>query len=271
MSSSREDLDEHINSLNSELVACGKDIMGQLSAIYSGNNQNTKVDLKPDSHNMLKLLQHDVAEVLQAAKERTNFNAKHKQQLMECSQMVDIVEGISVISEKVAVYEKYINAVNLIDACTTLIEIETLIQGLPGSNTEIGSGLVCTQVRKEARIQKSRLLSKFKRVLSEAVRFERGHISVAKEVKGMLRSEDIIVHNGMDLQLLWGCLCKIGRLDEFVESILSSLWSCILRPLWHLKKCPTPKVHSRGSAAELHFEGIIAAENHSSSSSKLLT
>lgn len=172
-----------------------------------------------------------------------------------------MLTNISHLGEKLLECEKCINLCKLKAACILIGEMADILQSLPGTNTEIGSGVVCSILRREKKFLQSRLISKLKRLLNECVQYEYGRICVSKQLVGVLRSEDVIIDDPIELSHIWECIVSVSRLEDFVEDMLKCLWKFLIRPLWKEKKAQTPSISNASNRAEFIFENIAREQS----------
>ena len=77
----------------------------------------------------------------------------------------------------------------------------------------------------------------------------------------MLRSEDIIIEDPIDLSLIWDCIVSVSRLEDFADDILKCLWKFLIKPLWKEKKPQSPNLISASHRAEFIFENIAREQS----------
>ena len=172
-----------------------------------------------------------------------------------------MLTNISRLGEKILECEKSINLCKLKIACDLIGEMDEVLQLLPGTNTEIGSGAVCSILRREKKFLQGRLISKLKRLLNECVQYEYGRICVNKQLVGVLRSEDVIIDDPIELGHILECIVSVSRLEDFVEDMLKCLWKFLIRPLWKEKKAQTPSISNAATRAEFIFENIAREQS----------
>lgn len=253
-----EDLfEERVASLQMELKSYGKEIVDYISTLYAGNKPDS-IDLKNDPINMLKVLRNDVNDILKVAQSQNEYNIKYNTEIKECASLSSILTQVALISTKITEGELHVQNFELSKACASVKEIDATMKNLPALNTEIGSGKVCLILRRESRVLKSRLTSKLRRLLSECIQIEHGKVIVNKQLKGMLRSEDYILQNPIDLTEVWNCIVELGKVDETLDEIYLNLWNHLLKLLWKEKKIQTPNMNTSGQKSELIFDSITA-------------
>ena len=215
---------DRINNLQAELKKCGNEIMTHISGLYS--DKSSVMNLKNGPRNAIKLLQHDVIDVLQSSQERTNIREEQVADIDNCRSLIDIITRVSEISTKITLSEEAIGGSNLLLACKLISEVTTMLTEMPAPNTEIGTGEVCTVLRKEARLLRSRLQARLKRLLGNCVTCECGRLIVTKRLKGMLRGcgEDSLLESTIELADIWNALISIGSAEESVIGIVESIW-----------------------------------------------
>lgn len=157
--------------------------------------------------------------------------------------------------------EKLVNECKLTRCCQLTADMDNILRNLPSASTAIGSGAVCTILRRENKFLKSRVISKLRRLLNECVHFEYGRVCVTKQLTGMLKSEDIIIDEPLDLSELWKCITQVSKTEEFVEDILKSLWRFVISPLWKEKKAQSASISSSANRAEFIFENIAREQS----------
>lgn len=255
MSSDLYDMEERIASLKVDLKTYSKEIMDNIQSLYS-DPAGKSFDLKSNSTQILKILHHDVIEILQVSKEKKEVDAAHATEIKECSELVGVLMQISSLSESLINCERQIDNLMLLQACKTLSSIQDALTALPDMSTDVGSGAVCSLLRKEHRIHRSRLVSKLQRLLKEAVQFERGRVVVYGELNDVIRCEDMITEDPIALADIWEAVLYVCKAEAFVGDLLSNCWLHIMKPLWREKRSQAPHVSSNGHKSELIFENM---------------
>lgn len=254
--------DDRIRALKTDLVTYGREITDHISALYS--SQRSKQDsfnLKNDPLNMLLMLKHEMNDILKVSEEHVEYNASHRSEMKECNDLVETLSNIAALTDLILDCEKAISTFSFVSACDFIDQIRSAMEKLPTKNTDIGGGNVCTVLRNEFRLLNSRLNSKLRRCFAECIHFEPGRVSVCKVLRGLLRSEDVVLEDASPLLLadLWAAAARCGRADEAVRDVLDKFFHCLLRPVWSEKKPQTPQVTADGDAgAELVLD--LAAE-----------
>lgn len=251
--------DQRLASLKADLKVYGKEIVDHVTSLYGINVPDSRFELKNDAFSMLNVLQIDVAEIIKEAQEKNEFRAQHSSEIEECSRLANLLTQISNIVDRITECETLVNKISLIPACKAIEQISATLDKLPGTNTEIGSGAVCSLLKKENKLLHCRLTSKLNRILKESIQFEYGHISVHSELKGVLRSEDTIINDPIKLSDVWRAVNLSNRTDEAVDDLLRNLWTYILKPLWREKRAQAPRLSrlEEHCVSELLLENIV--------------
>ena len=220
-----ESFPDRISNLQAELKKCGTDIMSHISALYS-NSESGVINLRNGPRNAIKLLQHDVIACLQSAEERSAIRNVYAADLDNCRNLIDIISRVSDISAKLTQADDAIGGSNLPLACKLISEVQTMLTTIPAPNTEIGTGEVCTVLRREARLLRSRLQARVKRLQGNCIVCECGRLSVTKRLKGMLRGcgEDSLLDSTIELSDIWAALISLGNAEESVNIVVDSVW-----------------------------------------------
>lgn len=266
----KDSFEHRISTLQVELDSCMKDIVNHISSLYAP--ENIPINLRNDPRNAVKILQHDVLDVLHSAQERANYSESFANDIENCQSMMDIIEKVSVASEKITKCDDAItNGTELLIACRLLEEVNIALCALPEVNTDIGTGVVCSVLRKESRMLKSRFHSKLRRLLSNCIICEYGRVNIIKRLKGMIHGcgEDIYLEDGKYIELseIWACLVNISinnnndmsSINESIKGVIESIWGTLLRPLWKERKGgQTPVIISNDDHAEIYFDNMIS-------------
>lgn len=250
---------EKINSLQADLLSYGKEITEHISALYtSTRTQTDELDLKNDPTNIMLMLKLELTQIVETSMEQNDYAIKHSVEIKECSSLISSLSSMSAITEMIIDCEKSISTFNFIPACEVLRKIESSLKSLPTQNSEIGSGQVCLELKSEAKILSSKLNSKLRRCLNECIRIEYGRIGVTKVLKGVLRSEDLVLEEApLQLADVWKAIVITGKTSDAVCDILNKFWCCIVQPVWGEKKGNSPLVSMDGdSAAHMVLEGL---------------
>ena len=238
---SLEVFDQRLSSLKADLKSYGDDIVEHISSLYECTPTDARFELKNDPFSMLSVLQIDVIELVKEAQEKSNYKTEHANDIEECQRLSHILGRISTLVDKISECEILISKLSIVPACRSVHQIDTALGDLPNISSEIGMGKACRALRKEHKLLQCRLSSKLNRIFKESIQFEFGHISVHKELKGILRSEDIIINDKINLIDLWDSINLLQQEDIIIEIILRNLWIYILKPLWREKKLQSPR------------------------------
>jgi hypothetical protein len=264
----KESFEHRISTLQVELDSCMKDIVEHVSSLYAPENIPT--NLRNDPRNAVKILHHDVLDVLRAAQDRASYREKFASDIDNCKSLMDVIEKVSICSEKIAKCDDAVSGTDVRLASKLIEEVRVAVDALPGPNTEIGTGAVCSILRKEARTLKARFHAKLRRLLGNCIVCECGRVTVTKRLKGMVRGcgEDLLlVEDGIELSDIWAALISIDGAEESVSGVVESIWGTLLRPLWKERKALTPSTFSNDERAEIVFDNIVRDHALSSSSS----
>jgi hypothetical protein len=257
----RESFSERILSLRAELGACGKEIVAQITALYSeGKDGIAQINLKNDPRNAIKVLQHDVLDCLQEAKTRSDLRDSYASDLNECKALLDVILKVSTASEKIIKLEEAVGGSDIRKTSVLVAEVKDALGELPSPNSELGTGVVCTSLRKEARILRSRFQARVKRFLGNCIICEQGRITVVKQLNGVVRGsgEDILLDRAINLADIWAALVATNSADESVDSVVDAIWNSVLKPLWKEKKTQSPGIFTGDDTSELVFESIVS-------------
>ena len=262
MDKESESFSTRIEFLQTELKKCSKDIIDHICRLYApadGSSTNL-IHLKNDPRNAIKVLHHDVVDCLKLANDRESFNEKYLPDIENCRELIDAISQVSQVSEKINKCDEAVGDVDLIMTSRLISEMKTCIDELPAPNTEIGTGKVCTILRKEGRLINSRFQAKLRRLLNNCIMCEYGRISVNKVLSGMIRGkgEDLLlVSQSIQLKDIWMSLSSIGHLDESVHHFVNIIMNSMIKPLWKEKKAIAPQIFSDDVKAELVFDNIV--------------
>ena len=223
-----ESFPDRISNLQAELKKCGNEITAHISGLYSDNSAGV-MNLKNGPRNAIKLLQHDVIECLQVAQERSDIRNEYAPDVDNCSSLIEIITIVSDIATKISLAEEAVGGSNLLLACKLIAEVKVMLTEIPAPNTEIGTGEVCTVLRKEARLLRSRLIARIKRLLKNCIVCECGTLRVTKRLNGMLHgcSEDSLLESTIELRDIWTSLISLGSADESVNGVVDIIWQVI--------------------------------------------
>lgn len=259
MSSSTEQFDQRLSSLKLDLKSYGDDIVEHVMSLYDKTQQGSRFELKNDPFGMVGVLQMDVGELLKECQGNADYRNRHSAEIAECDRLTKVLAHMSQTMEKISECETLIAKSSLVAACNYLAQLDSVINGLPSSSTELGMGKVCKALRKEHNLLKARLSAKVDRIFKEAIQFEFGHVTVHRELKGILRSEDAIIAGTIALTDVWAALNLLQREEQAVEGVLHSVWLYLLKPLWREKKLQAPRSSrlEEPSVSELVLESIV--------------
>mmetsp|Transcript_21014 Transcript_21014/g.30337 ORF Transcript_21014/g.30337 Transcript_21014/m.30337 type:complete len:765 (+) Transcript_21014:80-2374(+) len=249
-----QSISEQITSLRSEIKSYGSDIVNHVSALYSQHKGT--VDLKSDPRNVLKILQHDVHQLLREARESSDYNSKYMSDIAECESMASTLEQISAASKSIAHFEEMLVSSDIDAACNALHEMDEHIRAVPTENSVVGSGAVCDMLRRESKLLRSRFVSRVRRLLRDCVQVSRGRINVLKELSGILRSDDTLLTSSIPLSNIWTVLLSCGGSGcaEAVERVVTEVWTDVIAPLWREKKSISPRTVNGDNRSEMLIE-----------------
>lgn len=251
-----ENYEEKIRELRQDLKSLGAEISNRLTCIHS-NISGCSVNLRNNPTNSIKLLQHDVVSLLKEFQSHKEEEAKNKMELEAVSQLMDILTAVSAVSDCILQCELKINSEDLTDASSSIQELDEFLLHLPRPNTEIGTGKVCSILRRESALVKSRFQSKLKRLLDHCIQIEKGKIFVCKSLKGMIKGDDVLLQNPLPLGSIWGAIRAAGDCDEAVSGVLKRVWDLVLVPLWRERRAQAPTVHNTDDGACMVFEAVV--------------
>ena len=241
-----DEFSERVRSLKLELETYGKEIMRQTSALYTSSGGSTHVNLKSDPRNALKILKHDVMEMLTTCSAKSDYSNRFGSDLNECEEMLQVLRHISSTGDALAQCEDAIGGSDLLVACQQLAQLEQSLEQLPGANSELGSGQVCTILRREGAMLRYRFHARLKRLLRQCIHLELGTCVVNKQLQGIVQGEDAILDTPIRLTDLWTALASASTpaeplLDESTDGLVEAIWNSLLRPLWRERKgAPLP-------------------------------
>lgn len=246
-----DSIEDQIVSLRSELKAYGADIVNHISTLYSSNS--SAIDLRNDPRNMLKILKHDISQLLQEVQAESQYNEENASAIKECETLAASLDTIAIASTAIAQCSETIMGDDVMAGCNSVFHIENLMKSIPSENSSHGSGAVCDMLRREAKLLRTRFLSRLARLLQDCIHISRGRVSVSKELSGVLRSEDSLLNSAVRLMDIWEALALMGdnKLHAVVGKIVADLWKDIFSPLWKEKKAQSPKIVTGDTQSEV--------------------
>lgn len=260
MSASEELLEDRIASLKGELDSYGKDLIHMVQAIYGRHEQGPKFDLKNSPFQMIQLLKQEVTELIESSQEQSHYIEQYKGEINHCKELADVLGNISSIVDHMNSFEDHFNALKLINCCNVLKQIDQGILKLPGENSHLGAGKVCNELRNEKKLLRSRLISKVRRILAEAIQFDYGSVSVSKQISGYLRVEDRVLEEPLELSELLQAAMESGCIGDALDSILMDMWTYVLVPLWKERKVQAPNILVSKERAEFQLGSVARGQ-----------
>jgi hypothetical protein len=255
-----ESLEDKLASLKGELKYYEQQIYQQVSAINSSLSSaiSQEIDLKSDPRNAIPLLQNDVNALLKEAHKTKAYVAANKETLDECASLVDTMKYVVSLAELISKCEDAVNTYDITNAAILVQELKNKLQDLPKDNTEIGSGAVCSHLRRESQVVVYRQQARLKRLIQHCISVEKGRIVINKVLKGMLQEEEIILQEPLALSSVWTAIITADEtfLQEIVDSLVSDVWMLIMVPLWKERKAQAPRVNCGDEVSALEFEAI---------------
>ena len=214
--------EERIAQMRDDLASSKTEIIHHVTGLYSNNKENARFNLKEDPFHELGLIKNQVTDILELSKAKSANYKANEEEIKECSSMIAVLEKVSDISDKLMTCEEAINKLHLTTSCRLIGEIEGALIELPGPNTELGAGEVCSILRKESKMLKTRLMSKSRRLILECIKFDYGRIVVNKQLKGMIRSEDLMVEekDAITMSDVWDTIVMMNKTEEIVDEMI---------------------------------------------------
>jgi hypothetical protein len=260
-----ESFDNQVHLLKQELKSYGDDIINHIKSLHS-QLQNEKISLKTDPKLVIQSLQQDVINLVKEAQEHSEYWTQNHNEIEECEKLMIFLVSISTASEVIAQCEELINSNDLTQIQNHMIKLKDAIDHLPSQNSAVGTGQVCSLLRRESAILKSRFQTRLKRLLQNCVHIDSGRILVVKKLKGAIRDEDLIIQEPIALKDIWNVLRQFSNFKECIEILVIEIWTKVIRPLWKLKKISFPRTIRNESSTELVYDSFTK-ENTSSGKS----
>ncbi len=257
MANSKEEFKARISALKLELESCSTQIIDHVTALHCGIPQNIRafsnIDFKNDPRNGIKILQHDVSEMLEMLENKEAVALENAQDITECLKYTKDLNHISDIVELLVTCEESINSSKLIETCTILSTSEQLIQH---SSSQNKAYKVLCLLKREHQILKSKFISKLRRLFSHAVQIQLGKIAVVKSSRFFLKDENILLDAQVTISNILLAANHMSIINDLTEMLASSIWTLIIRPLWQERKPKPPIITTHEDNAEILFESI---------------
>ena len=260
MSANEELLEDRIAGLRAELDQYGKELIAMVQAIYGRHEKGPAFDLKNSPFQMINVLKQDVVDLIQSAQEQSQYMQQYKADITYCKELADILVTITNIVESMNTFEDHFTSLKLLQCCSILKQIEKGIAKLPGENSHLGAGRVCHELRNEKKLLRSRLISKLRRILSEAIQFDYGSITVNKHITGYLRVEDRVLDEPLELTELLKASVESECIGDVLDSVLVDMWTYVLVPLWKEKKVQAPNIIISKERAEFQLGSVARGQ-----------
>lgn len=269
------DWEERVESLRSEVQTYGQDVVNLVNSVYGGENvnNNASYDFKNSPFQMVAMLRKEVAELVAEMHSKEEFLANNQADITFCNDITAVLINVSCIVDLLNKFEDRFGRLAF-DECVDILEnAQMKLNSLPPGDSFFGDGEVCKILRREYKLQKSRLAHTVRNLLREAITIESGTIIVKKVLSGYLRSENRVITEPIQLQNLWQIALDCEIAEDHAVELVNSLWREILVVVWKEKKFLLPKVTSNDEIAELiiisNVRGAAAATNASEKSSSL--
>ena len=178
---SYNEYNERLSSLDNELKTYSNDIINYISSIYSSSSSSS-INLKNDPRNLLKLYQHDINELLTYSNENAdNSNVD----ITKCNCVINVLSSLIQLNNQITLCEENITNDNILASCRLFNIMDNCVNDINKSNDSNNEySKVINILIKEARIVKSRFISRLHRLLKHCLQFEDGRIIVIKSLKG---------------------------------------------------------------------------------------
>lgn len=250
-----ERLEDHIKALKSDLESYRRDILTCVDAQYEdGSNSSTLnndiiIDLKNDPSNSLFILRQDLSDLInQHLKLKSNTSISSSNDIEDCSQQLCLLEKVSKISKALLDLEVKIGGNNMKETCDLIKTLESQITDLPQET--YGLGHTWKLLKKEVRSIRHRFHSRLQRLLEHAYIIEYGRIVIHKSISGVVAGEDTVIKDPIAVEDVWLALLSLELADESVRTIMSDLWTNLIKPLWKERKQPNIKTSPSVATSE---------------------
>ncbi len=257
MANASDDFKARISALKLELESCSTQIIDHVTALHCGIPKNIRafsnIDFKNDPRNGIKILQHDVSEMLEMIENKEAVALENEQDINECLKYTKDLNHISTIVELLVNCEESINSSKLTETCTNLSSSEQLIQH---SSSQNKAYKVLNLLKREHQILKSKFISKLRRLFSHAVQVQLGKINVIKSSRFFLKDENILLDAQVSISTILSAAAHMDIMNELTETLATSIWTLIIRPLWQERKPKPPTTIIHEDNAEMSFESI---------------
>ena len=208
----------------------------------------------------IKIYKQDVVEILKKARNKSEYLNEIKPHIDSCEKSIEIISSVLAASDSIAKVHDFLGDSNLFLICEALASMKNSLSALPADQTELGSGRVCTYLRREGKVLQNRLNTRLRRLLSACIVTESGRISVRKKLKGMIKGEDKLIEDPILLADIFESLKKCGIIDSSIDDVLSRVWALVISPLWREKKYCPAIVNLSADYSELYFDTIIKSD-----------
>ncbi len=165
---------------------------------------------------------------------------------------------ISTVSDSLLQAEEKVTGTDFQGTVSAIAAMDSAIDQLPSDRSDLGNGMVCRLLRKEASVLRSRFHARLRRLLLQCVTIERGRILVTKQLKGVVRDERVLLVDPVSISDVLQSLLAVGKAQGVLNEIMMSIWQELLKPLWREKKITTPRIYSSVDSdySELIYESI---------------
>jgi len=249
-----EVFDDRIESLKTELESYGKEIINLITCIYGSYETGPTFDLKNNAFQMINLLKQETIEMIHQCEEHEYQKKQYEYDLQQCLTMSTALLTIATICTSLTQFEQALTKLYVVECCELLIQIEQEITKLPSANSSlIGSGKVCMNLRHEYQLCSSRLKSKIRRLLFEAIQFEYGNMIICKSMNGYIKAEDKVIDEPLPLTELWEAIVLTNCTESIVETLFIDIWKYILTPLWKEKKSDVTRYEYYDESFRIYF------------------
>ena len=115
------------------------------------------LDFKNDPRNAVRVLRADVLELLETTQSKASeFSAESKEELDECSSLVDILVKIVALTDAMSACDVALAGSDIMKSVSLLEDMELKLTELPSASSEYGSGMLCRLLRREVNIIRGR-------------------------------------------------------------------------------------------------------------------
>lgn len=277
-----ESIDDQLKLLKADLKSYSNEIITHIQSLHSTSHEGI-ISIKNNPKLIVQMIQQELNTIINETHYKTKeHNDQSKDvDINECHIILETLTNVSTAADMITLCDEQLDSHDLLSTCKHLNNLKNILNKLPSTNTDIGTGKVCILLHREYTILYSRFITRLQRLLRNCIHIEIGKIYVNKSLSStdLLNDEDYIDNECITLVDIWTAIIQCsntttttntgtggggtgGTFSECINILITEIYIKIIRPLWKFKKIQFPRIQ-RGTGSSYpthnatHKHGLI--------------